>query len=149
MTAKELCDDLGAAKLEQFGPGDEPAEVFPSKYFNYDVRSIDPQGGRTQRAPKYCATNLGATSLALLLGADSIVLGNAMVFSGLGGSFSDTQAVPWLIFPKDGDDGKRVLSQPVNAGVLLDYFNHASYPCTQLEADQALAKAQFEVKGAF
>lgn len=145
MTSKELCDALGAAKLDQFGPGDQPAEVFPSLYFNYNVMSIDPQGGQTQRAPKYCATNLGATSVALLLGADSIVLGNAIVFAGLGGSFSDTQAVPWLIRKNPAG----VAGKPVNAGVLLDYFNHTSYPCTQLEADQALAKAQFEVSGSF
>jgi hypothetical protein len=144
MTAKELCDNLGAAKLAQFGPGDEPAEVFPSLYFNYGVFSIDPQGGKTQRAPKYCATNLGATELSNLLGPSRIVLGNAMVFAGLGGSFSDTEAVPWIIVI----DGTKE-STPINAGVLLDYFNHASYPCTQMEADQALGKAQFEVKGAF
>ena len=145
MTAKELCDDLGAARVDQFGTGDQPTEVLPSFYFNYDVRSIDPQGGETQRSPRYCATNLGATALAALLSADSIVLGNAMVFQGLGGGFSDNQAVPWLIFKNS--DG--TASKPINAGVLLDYFNHASYPATTMEAEQALNKAIFEVKGAF
>ena len=149
ITAAQLSQDLQAAVLEQFGPGDQPAEVFPSKYFNYDVKSIDPAGGQTQRAPKYCATNLGATALASLFSTDGpdnggyvawdIVLGNAMVFEGLGGSFSDTQLVPWLVFQSKG--GKS--SKPVNAGTLLDYFNHGLPPA------QALTNSQFEVKGAF
>lgn len=147
MTAKQLSADLQAASLDQFG-SDNPAEVFPAKYFNYDVRSIDPSGGKTQRAPKYCVTNLGATALASLFSADSpdngglictdIKLGNAMVFAGLGGSFSDSELVPWLVFTGAGR-----VSQPINGGILLDYFNHGYPPA------QALTNCQFEIKGGF
>jgi hypothetical protein len=135
---------MGAARQDMFGTGDQPTEVLPGKFFDYDVASVDPAGGSTQRNPAYCATKYGAEAVAGVLGATSTVYGPAMTFGGQGGGFADSKPVPWLVFTKDGQS-----SIPVNAGQLLHYFNHASIPATQMEADKALKDAQFEVSGAF
>jgi len=149
MTAKELSDGLKQAGIDQFGP-DQPAEVFPSIYFNPNVVVIQPDGSTTPRAPRYCSTNLGATSLLQLFSQDSpenggyicvnIVLGSAMNFSGLGGGFNDSELVPYLIFDTVVSTAE---SKPLNAALLLDYFNHGIPPAN------ALANAILEIKGAF
>lgn len=135
MTAEQL---VASIKAEQFEAPDNPAGQYPLKYFDYDVFTIAPDGSPTQRRPKYCATTLGASQLAQVLGASSIVLGNAINFSGLLDSWNDTKLVPYLVFTR-GD----VKSKPLNAGITLDYFIHG-YP-----AQNALAAAMAEVEGAF
>ena len=135
--ADQLSRDMTAARESEF-PGDQPAEVFPSLFFDYSDKNIDPIGGQTPRGPKLCATLYGATRVAAVLGATSIVMGNPAIFTGLNGSFSDTLLVPWLIFTKG-----TVQSPPINAGLLLDYFNHGAPWST------ALASAQAEVEAAF
>ena len=67
MTALELCTDMAASVAGQFG-GVQSAERLPSKYFNYGVQVIAPDGTPTQRNPRYCATPLGASAVAQLLG---------------------------------------------------------------------------------
>lgn len=129
MTPEELSDAIKAATTDEFGPGPWDTEKFPMAYFNYNVFTVAPDGTQTQRAPKYCATALGASQIASLFVGQSgpiqfnaIVLGEAMVFLGLTGGWSDTELVPWLEFvDAAGQKGH------VNAGVLLDYFNHG-YP---------------------
>ena len=136
MTPQELSDDLRAASLAEFG--DTGAEMFPAKYFNSKVQSIDPKDGRQPRMPKYCATNEGAALLKAIFSADNrdasgyvcagIALGNAMLFTGLHGSFVDSEPVPYLAFGPikvDPETGAESLTGPfVNAGTLLDYLNH-------------------------
>lgn len=142
MDATQLSKDLEAAGLVEFGPN-PPAEVFPSAYFNHTVRVIAPDGSSQPRAPKNCATALAASQLAEILGASSVVMGNAVIFSGLLDSWSDSELVPYFVFT-DSKDGS--VSKPVNAGLLLDYFNHGSSPG---QVKQALAGALNEIKGAF
>ena len=126
MTPQELSDAINAATVAEFGPGPWDSEKFPQAYFNYSVFAVAPNGAQTQRAPKYCATMLGASQLASLFIGQSnpikfsdIVLAEAMVFTGLLSGWSDTQLVPWLEF----EDAAGQLAH-VNAGILLDYFNH-------------------------
>lgn len=146
MDATQLSKDLEAAVIEQFGDA-LPAEALPQKYFNYGVFSIDPRGQLTQRSPRYCATAFGASALAIALQGEgesigNVLLGNAINFTGLFGSFSDTELVPYLQFlDSNGHVGK-----PINAGLLLDYFNHGSSPG---QVKSGLANALNEIKGAF
>jgi len=126
MNPQQLSDDLRAASLAEFG--DTGAEMFPAKYFNPNVRSIDPAEGRTPRMPKYCATNFGAICLKLIFSEGNpdnggyictgLGFGNAMLFTGLLGSYTDTEPVPYLAFGPD------ITAPFVNAGTLLDYLNH-------------------------
>lgn len=145
INAAQLSASMQAAVLEQFGP-DQSTEKFPSKYFNYGVFVIAPDGTPTQRAPKYCATTLGASEIAQIFAPSSpenggtpctaVVLGNAVNFSGLLSGWSDTELVPYLAF------GAEKAGPYVNCGLLLDYFNHGWSPA------KALEYAQAEVKGA-
>ncbi len=143
MTAAELSQQMRDAVEQQFG-FNLSQEMFPAKYFDYSVQVIAPDGTVTPRAPKYCATSLGATQMASIFSADSpqnggfvcngIVLGNAINFTGLLDSWNDNKLVPYLSFGAKGPY--------VNAGLLLDYFNHG-WPWAR-----ALEYAQSEVKGA-
>ncbi len=129
MTPQQLSDDLRAASLAEFG--DTGVSMYPSTYFNHDVKVIAPNGSTTPRAPKYCATPFSATQLAGIFKPQAIVLGNAANFTGLLQSWSDSELVPYLQF-KNG---------VVNAGLLLDYFNHG-FPIGQV-MESCLA----EIKG--
>lgn len=135
MTAEQFVTSI---KAEQFEADDNPAGQYPIKFFNYGVLTIAPDGTPTQRRPKYCATAFAATQLAQLLGAVDVVMGNAINFSGLLGSWNDTELVPYLVFSKDGAKGK-----PINAGLMLDYFIHG-YP-----AAMCMDAAKSEVEASF
>jgi len=142
MTPQELSDKIKESTIAEFGPGPWDTEKFPMAYFNYGVFVLAPNGVSTQRAPKYCATALGASQVASLFVGQSgpiqfngIILAEAMVFTGLLSGWSDNQLVPWLEFVQQ--NGKK---GHVNAGVLLDYFNHG------LPGDTAMRNAVAEVK---
>jgi hypothetical protein len=146
MTPQELSDAINAATTEEFGPGPWDTEKFPMAYFNYGVFTIAPNGQTTQRAPKYCATALGASQIASLfvgqpgpIQFNGIVLAEAMVFTGLVAGWSDNQLVPWLEFVQG--TGKKMTTGHVNAGVLLDYFNHGLPAATAMNNVVAEVKA--------
>lgn len=141
MDATQLSQDLATAVEEQFGDN-LPAEAFPSRYFNYDVRVIAPDGSQQQRNPRYCATAFGASQLAQVLKPFSIVMGNAVNFPGLLDSWSDTELVPYFVFT----NANNATSKPVNAGLLMDYFNHGASPG---QVASAMANVQYEIQQAF
>lgn len=122
MTPQELSDELRQASLEQYG--DTGSEMFPDVFFKHDVFTVAPNGVRTQRAPKYCATTYGANMLASFLNPMNIVLRNAINAGGIK-EFTDTEPVPYLAFASLSSE--KDVTGLVNAGALLDYFNHG-YP---------------------
>ncbi len=126
------------AELQSLGITDPPAEFFPSKFFDYSDKTIDPRGVSQPRGPKNCVTSYGAARLLQVLGPGRIGLGNPAFYDGLAGSFSDTNLVPWLIFSRNGVEGK-----PINGGLLMDYWNHGA------PWETALMSSQAEVDGSF
>lgn len=144
MTPQELSDNMKKARDEQFGP-EQPAEEFPDMYFRKDVYTTAPNGQTTQRAPKNCATYLGASQLSQLftdnpvgsLRLDGIVYGNAVVFTGLTFGWHDNIDVPYLQFISGP------IKKQINCGLILDYFNHGFPPAIAMEG------AVNEVQGAF
>lgn len=149
MDATELTQLVTDARNAQF-PGEQTTEQFPSVFFNYDVNSIAPNGQKTSRAPRYCATNYGAARISDVLTASgrgmacSVFLAPAIPMAG---AFIDDQPVPWCQFQKDGDpDFGPFTGVKINAGLLLDYFNHGYPPnralnSCQLEWSDAMAAA--------
>ncbi len=136
MTPQELSDNLKEASLAQFG--DTGSEMFPEGWFNHNVWTVAPTGQRTQRAPKYCATTFGAAALASFLNPIAIVLRNAINAGGIA-EFKDTEPVPYLAFAPIPDE--KSVKGLVNAGTLLDYFNHG-YP-----VDKVMKDVQAEIAG--
>lgn len=142
--AQKLTDDLTQSRNDQFGEGTYGC---PNKFFNPNVFVIAPDGRPTQRNPKYCATNLGATALvkvfAEAFGALNLVMGltlkAAMAFSGWGEgednplvahNWTESEAVPFIAFYSIAPDGTKAVVGSLNAGLMLDLFNHG-YPVEQ------------------
>lgn len=135
MTIQQIID---LVKSEQFEAPDNRAGQYPIRFFNYGVFTIAPNGFPTQRNPEYCGTPFAASLLAQVLGAKSVVMGNAINFNGLLNSWNDTELVPYLILEQDGKQ-----SRPLNVGQLMVYFVHG-YPESIVSAG-----LMNEVKGAF
>jgi len=134
-TYQELID---AVKAAQFVADDNPAGQRPLKFFNYGVREIDPRGGLTQTNPNRCATPYTATCLAQLLGPCEVVMGDPENWDGLQFGWKSSELVPYIKFSRDGKT-----SNPVNAGLIMDYFVHG-YPASYVEMC-----VENEIKGAF
>ena len=131
MTSKELTDKINAARLAEFGP-DITSERFPAAYFRSDVVTYAPDGTPTPRAPRYCATYSGAGELQSVVRDDLgiFVAMTELPAMELLGGWSDSENVPWLIFEYVDDPanpGQKMIGVKVNAGNLLDYYNHG-YP---------------------
>lgn len=136
MTPQELSDNLREASLAQFG--DTGTEMFPEGWFNHNVWTVAPDGTRTRRAPKYCATTMGAAALASFLNPRQLVLRNAINAGGIK-DFTDTEPVPYLAFASLSSE--KDVTGLVNAGTLLDYFNHG-YPVKDV-----MESVNAEIKG--
>ncbi len=141
-TDDALSNEMHEAALAEFGPN-PPAEVFPSKFFDHGDKTISPDGRVQARGPKNCATPYGAARLVQVLGPAKVLMGNPGIFDGLAGSFGDTNLVPWLVFTGSRADSPPSEGRPINAGTLLDFFNHG-YPGKQARHD-----AEVEIEASF
>ncbi len=134
MFASELAEEIRNAREAEF-PG-VTEQRFPSKFFNPNIFVKQPGGfAPTPRNPRYCATNYGAACLANVLYSQRgltclVALAPAMGWAELrSGPFEDSEPVPYLVFGPTGGLalGSGSLAVRVNAGPLLDFFNH-NYP---------------------
>src|SRR5215813_3989458 len=120
MTSEVLAKKVNAARVAEFGD-DSSQTQWPSAYFRYDIYTIAPNGAQTPRAPKYCATEDGGGEICDVITGElkpcKITKAPAM---GLGAGWQDSDTVPWCEFEKSP-------KVSVNAGLLLDYYNHG-YP---------------------
>lgn len=151
MDALELCQLVTSARETQFGT-DITTEQWPAEFFRYDVVTTAPNGQTTPRAPKYCATNEGGAYINNTLNASGRVPLSTVILApaiALAGGFSDSDNVPWLQFQTPIENGTTSFSGPtINAGLLLDYFNHANSPVSDSLAARALNSCQLEYSDA-
>lgn len=148
MNAQQLTDAITTARQDHFGDN----FGYPPEFFDDGV-TVTEEITKTVavRSPMYCATSDGGQQISdVISGAlgfsNQIVLRPALFFGGWTQlnmhGFFDNKEVPYLLFKSQGDSDTFTGPQ-VNAGILLQYFNHGS------PAARALDAVAMEIMAAF
>jgi len=146
MNADELSQLVQDARIAQFGP-DDGTERFPDSLFNSGVVVVAPNGQKSWRSPRDCATNYGAARISDVLTSDNMMAFPCTLILDWvlqqSGGFHDSEPVPYCIFSKDRLPDGPFDGPRINAGILLDYFNHG------IPSNKARNGCQLEVMDAF
>ncbi len=146
MKADQLKDDIEASRSGDEGSADY---LYPSKFFRHDVKVIAPGGKETSCHPRYCASDAATSELAAVLSEERgfnctpLFGGGPPNVNPIGAGWTYTDTVGWLKFTLvAGDPRKKVeeVAMLLNAGLVLDYFNHG------IPALNALNNAEAEIR---
>lgn len=149
MKADQLVTDIEASRTGEEGAADN---LYPSKFFRHDVVVIAPNGGKqTPCHPRYCASDSATSELAAVLSEERgfnctpLFGGGPPNVNPLGGGWAYSDKVGWIKITLVAGDPRAKppvaeVAMLLNAGLVLDYFNHG------IPSRNALNNAEAEIR---